>query len=200
MLELDVPQCCRTPDDYLLREDHGGDNRDPLIIVGSGSLVLDIYRFAVLAGYRIIIIDDHPETMTRDRFPLAQAVQCGDIAELLKSCEITDNTSIVIASYHHEWDEVALLAVIHSPARYIGILGNKRKVTAHFSKLNSLGIAESLIDRVFIPVGLDLGGQKTTEIALAVMAEMQAVKYQRPGGFLTIQHVKRGKVERDELF
>ncbi|HBK53771.1 MAG TPA: xanthine dehydrogenase, partial [Syntrophomonas wolfei] len=58
------------------------------------------------------------------------------LVELLKAYDIDENTSIVLLSYHHEFDEAALLTVIYSPARYIGILGNKHKVTAYFSKLN----------------------------------------------------------------
>lgn len=174
--------------------------KDKLIIVGSGSLILDIYQLAVNMDYSISIIDNKAETLNRERFPLANELLLGDIVELLGSMEINANTSIVIASHHHEYDEPALQTVINSPARYIGVLGNKRKVTAYFNKLNAMGIAEELMNRVYIPVGLDLGGQKTSEIALAIMAEIQAVKYGRPGGFLSIKHLKKGIEKREELF
>ncbi len=72
-------------------------------------------------------------------------------------------------------------AVIKSPARYIGVLGNKRKVTAYFAKLSERGITEELLDKVHIPVGLDLGGQRTGDIALSIMAEIQAIKYEQAG-------------------
>lgn len=174
--------------------------RDRLIIVGSGSLILDLYQMARMIGYDITVIDNRPETLTRERFPEAGQLLLGDVVEHLRSCKIDADTSIVIASHHHEWDQAALHAVIGSPARYIGILGNKRKVTAYFSQLNLLNLPESSLDRVHIPVGLDIGGQKTAEIALAVMAEMQAVKYGRSGGFLTIKHGTKGIEKRDELF
>ena len=175
-------------------------SKDQLIIVGSGSLVQDIYHIASILGYYIIIIDQHPETLNRERFPQAHDLLLGDIVEQLNSCHIDENTSIVITSHHHEADQPALQAVVNSPARYIGVLGNKRKVTAHFSKLNSMGVAEDLIDRVHVPIGLDLGGQKTAEIALAIMAEVQAIKYGRPGGFLTIKQIRKGIERREELF
>lgn len=175
-------------------------HKDRLIIIGSGHLVLDIYQIAAIIGYHITIIDDHPETLTRERFPQANQLLLGDVIELLQSCTIDENTSIVIASHHHEWDEAALQAVIRSKARYIGVLGNKRKVTAYFSHLNIMDIPEELINRVYMPIGLDVGGQKTAEIALAIMAEIQAVKYQCPGGFLTIKQATRGIEKREELF
>lgn len=175
-------------------------HKEKLIIIGSGNLILSIYQMAIHLGYRIIIVDNQPDTLTRERFPLAEQLLLGDIAENLGSIEIDANTSVVIASYHHEYDDVAIQAVINSSARYIGVLGNKRKVTACFSRLNALGVDDELMNRVYIPVGLDLGGQKTSEIALSVMAEIQAVKYGREGGFLSVKHIKKGIEKREELF
>lgn len=175
-------------------------HKEQLVMVGSGSLIQDIYHIASILGYHIIIVDSHPETLNRQRFPQASELMLGDVVEQLGAISIDEQTSIIIASHHHEADVAALQAVVNSPARYIGILGNKRKVTAHFSKLNEMGIAEHLIDRVHVPIGLDLGGQKTAEIALAVMAEVQAVKYGREGGFFTIKHIKKGIERREELF
>ncbi len=172
---------------------------DKLIIVGSGNMVQDLYELAIVVGFNISVIDNNPVTLTRERFPLANELLLGDIAELLKSSTIDSNTSIVLISHNHEYDEPALLAVINSPARYIGILGNKRKVTAYFSKLNEMGVAEELMNRVFVPIGLDLGGQKTSEIALAIMAEILAVKYARPGGFMSIRSVTR-EMERHDVY
>ena len=63
-----------------------------------------------------------------------------------------------------------------------------------------MGVDDELMNRVYIPVGLDLGGQKTSEIALSVMAEIQAVKYGREGGFLSVKHIKKGIEKREELF
>ncbi|MGI5880294.1 MAG: XdhC family protein [Syntrophomonadaceae bacterium] len=175
-------------------------HKEKLVIVGSGNLILSIYQMAINLGYRIIIVDNQPDTLTRERFPLAEQLLLGDIGEHLGSIEIDAHTNIVIASYHHEYDDVAIQRVINTPARYIGVLGNKRKVTACFSKLTALGIDDELMNRVYIPIGLDLGGQKTSEIALSVMAEIQAIKYGREGGFLSVKHIKKGIEKREELF
>jgi len=174
--------------------------KEKLIVVGSGNLVMDIYQIALVMGYAVIIADNKPETLNRTRFPLAHELWLGDVIESLKGMTIDDASSIIIASHHHEFDEAALVTVIHSPARYIGMLGNKRKVTAYFSRLNEMGIDEALLSRVHVPVGLDLGGQRTADIALAVMAEVQAVKHGRPGGFLSIKQIKKGIEKREELY
>jgi xanthine dehydrogenase accessory factor len=174
--------------------------KDRLIIVGSGNLVLDIYRMAQIVGYQITIIDSHAETLTRERFPQADQLLLGNAVQLLSSCLIDEKTSIIIASHHHEWDQAALQAVIASPARYVGVLGNKRKVTSYLSNLNLMDISEEWINRVHMPIGLDLGGQRTSEIALAVMAEIQAVKYHRSGGFTTTKYGKRDTEKREALY
>ena len=173
---------------------------DRLIIAGSGPVVLNIYQIAKMIGYRVPIIDNRAQTLTRERFPEASELLLGDIVEQLKSCEIDANTSIVIATHHHEYDEPVLMAVIKSPARYIGALANNQLVSAYYNKLNSLGIPEEFINRFHTPIGLDLGGQKTAEIALAVMAEIQAVKYGCSGGFLTVKQPTKVVEKREELF
>lgn len=159
-------------------------NDDRLIIVGAGTVAQTIYKLARILGYRITVVDNRPEMLTKERFLGANELLLGDIVENLGLCTITENTNIVIATHHHEFDEHALHAVISSPARYIGVLGNRRRVEEYFSNLKQLDIPEDLADRVYSPIGLDLGGSKTSEIALAVMAEIQAVKYQCAGSFL----------------
>lgn len=173
---------------------------DSLIIAGSGNVALNIYRIASIVGYDITVIDNRVETLTWERFPEASELLLGDIVETLKSIDINDSTSIVLVTYQHAFDEAALQAVVESPARYIGIMGNKHKVTAYFSKLNSLGISEELIGKVHVPIGLDLGGQRAAEIALSVVAELQAVKYERAGGYLTIKRAVSRPEIREELF
>jgi len=175
-------------------------NGDRLIIAGSGNVALNIYKIAAILGYNITVIDHRADTLTRERFPEASELLRGDVVELLRACDITETTSIVLVTYNHEFDEPALQVVIKSPARYIGVLGNKRKVTAYFSRLQALGISEELISRVHIPIGLDLGGELAAEIALAAVAEIQAVKYGRLGGFVAIKQVNKETEKHDELF
>lgn len=160
-------------------------NQDSLIIVGAGTVSLNIYKLAKMLGYRTTIVDNRPYMLSKERFPEAHELLLGDIVENLQFCSITENTNIVIATHHHEFDEKSLQAVISSPARYIGVLGNKRRVAGYFKNLEPLHISDEQMKRVHSPIGLDLGGKRTAEIALAVMAEIQAVKYQRSGGFIS---------------
>lgn len=174
---------------------------DRLIIAGSGRVAFFISRFAGVVGYQITVLDHEAETLTQERFPDASELRLGDEVQLLQECNIDTDTSIIIVTQHHENDEAALLAVIDSPARYIGILSNKRAVTAYANKLTSLGITDESMSRVHTPIGLDIGGSTAAEIALAAVAELQAVKYHRPAGFMVVkQKSKRTLKNRDEKY
>lgn len=159
-------------------------NRDHLIIAGAGTVALHVFRFAKMLGYHITVIDNRAEMLTPQRFPEAEELLLGDIAAQLKSCSIAENTNIVIATHHHEFDEQALQAVISSPAMYIGVLGNPRRIEKYLQNLDPATLPSHFRDKIHAPIGLDLGGKQTVEIALAVVAELQAVKYGRTGGFM----------------
>jgi xanthine dehydrogenase accessory factor len=176
------------------------EQKDKIIITGSGNVAWYVYKFASLLDYHIVIIDNDEKMLTRERFPLAGELILGDIVEKISSYDITSADSIVIVTKRHKFDEDVLKTVIYSPARYIGVLSNRHQVGNYFSKLTAMGVADELIEKVHAPIGLDLGGQRAAEIALSVVAEIQAVKYNRPGGFMLIKGRGSGKVKRDELF
>jgi len=176
------------------------ERNDKIIITGSGNVAYYVYKFASLLEYNIVMIDNDAEMLTRERFPLAGELILGDIVEIIRGYDITNEDSIVIVTRRHEFDEAVLKTVIYSPARYIGALSNRRQVGSYFSKLTAMGIADELIEKVHAPIGLDLGGQRAAEIALSVVAEIQAVKYKRSGGFMLIKGRHSEKEERDELF
>lgn len=173
---------------------------DSLIIVGSGNVAWNVYKIGVLLGYQVTVIDNKIDTLTKDRFSDAGQILLGDVMTHLRGCHITETTSIVLTSHHHEHDLLALCEVVDSPARYIGALGNRRKVTAYCAALEAKGVPMELLERVHVPIGLDIGGHKAAEIALSILAEIQAVKYERPGGFVMLQQMRKGIAERDELF
>lgn len=182
----------------MKKETAGGG--DGLIIVGSGNVAWNVYKIAVILGYEVTVIDSREQTLTRARFPQAKQLLLGDVITLLKGCHITETTSIVLSSNHHEWDLPALCGLAGVPVRYIGALGNKRKVTSYYAALEALSVSPRWLEKVHIPIGLDIGGHKAAEIALSVMAEIQAVKYGRPGGIVVLQTRRKGMGERDELF
>ena len=115
-----------------------------------------------------------------ERFPNADEVLAGDMAETLRGIEITPQTYIVLITRGHQYDEPCLREVIHSQAKYIGMIGSKRRVKACFIRFrDEEGIPEELLKRVYAPIGLDIRAESPEEIALSIAAEM--VKIRRGG-------------------
>jgi xanthine dehydrogenase accessory factor len=150
------------------------------VIVGAGHLAIPLVQFAKILGFHITVIDDRVVYANRERFPDVNEVLVGDMAETLRNLEITPNTYIVLITRGHQYDEPCLREIIHSPAKYIGMIGSKRRIKACFIRFRDEDkIPEELLKRVFAPIGLDIKAESPEEIALSIIAEM--VKVRRHG-------------------
>jgi xanthine dehydrogenase accessory factor len=151
-----------------------------VIIVGAGHLAIPLVKFTRLLGFHVTVLDDRLMYASRSRFPDADEVLVGDMAATLGSLEITPQTYIVLITRGHQFDEPCLRQVIRSPAKYIGMIGSRRRVQACFIRFrDEEGIPEELLKRVYAPIGLDIKAESPEEIALAIVAEM--VKVRRGG-------------------
>lgn len=159
-----------------------------LLIVGAGHIAFALYQLAKVLGYYITIIDDRPEMLTRERFPEADELISGDIVTELRRCQTNELTSIVICTYQHTLDEAALAAAIPKPSRYLGMVGSRKKVALCFQHLEAQGVTHENLGKIHTPIGLNLGGETPEEIALAILAEIQAVKYARSADPLHAKH------------
>jgi xanthine dehydrogenase accessory factor len=151
-----------------------------LIIVGAGHIAVPLAKIAKILDFHVTVLDDRILFANRERFPDADAVRVGDMAEELKSTAITPSTYIVLITRGHKYDETCLREIIHSSARYIGMIGSRRRIKACFERFKSEEkIAEEVIARVYAPIGLDIATETPEEIALSIMAEV--VKVRRGG-------------------
>ncbi len=151
-----------------------------VIIVGAGHLAIPLVRFAKILGFHITVLDDRVMYANRERFPDVDEVLVGDMAETLRGIEITPQTYIVLITRGHQFDEPCLREVIHSPAKYIGMIGSKRRIKACFIRFrDEEGIPEELLNRVYAPIGLDIKAESPEEIALSIISEM--IKVRRGG-------------------
>ena len=151
-----------------------------VIIVGAGHLAIPLVKFAKILGFHITVLDDRVIYANRERFPDADEVLAGDMAETLRGIEITPQTYIVLITRGHQFDEPCLREIIHSPAKYIGMIGSKRRIKACFIRFRDEdGIPEELLKRVYAPIGLDIRAESPEEIALSIISEM--VKVRRGG-------------------
>lgn len=146
-----------------------------LILAGAGHVSRAVAELASRLDFRVTVIDDRGEFASADRFPSAGRV-VGEIDAELRKLGIDEATFIVIATRGHARDAAALAAVVNSDARYIGMIGSKRKVQTVFDQLAAQGVDRTRLARVRAPIGLDIGALTVDEIALSIAAELIAVR------------------------
>jgi xanthine dehydrogenase accessory factor len=151
-----------------------------LIVVGAGHIAVPLVRMAKVLDFHVTVIDDRLLFANRERFPDADEVLVGDMAQMLKDMTITSSFYIVLITRGHKYDEPCLREIIHSTAKYIGLIGSRRRLKACFQRFrDEEKIAEELIQRVYAPIGLDIATETPAEIALSILAEV--VKVRRGG-------------------
>lgn len=157
--------------------------RDPvaplprLIIAGAGHVGQALAAQAVLVGFAVTVLDDRPEFCTRDRFPDAVTLMCGDMAQALHQGTVGSDTYIVIVTQGHQVDAAVLEACIRKPAAYIGMIGSTRKIEVMRTDFLTSGLAtEAQFDRIHAPIGLDIGSITASEIGASITAQLIGVR------------------------
>lgn len=147
-----------------------------LIVVGGGHIGRVLAQLAVPLGFHVTVLDDREQFANPQRFPPPVTPVAGDIAATLEEWPIDAGTYIVIVTRGHHHDEVALRAVIGSPARYLGMIGSRRKIRVIFDDLKKDGVTAAQLERVRAPIGLDIGAVTAEEIALSIAAELVSIR------------------------
>lgn len=154
--------------------------RPRLVIAGGGHVALAIAQQALLLDFEVTVLEDRPEFADPVRFGGA-TVLMGDVPATLGSLDFGWSTFLVIATRGHKLDAACVQAAVTTRARYIGLLGSRRKTVLVEEMLREQGVADERITAIHAPVGLDLGGRTPAEIALSVMAEITQVRYRGTG-------------------
>src|SRR5207244_9163849 len=136
-----------------------------------------IAKLGVQLDYDVTVIDDRPEFANRERFPGASEVVNMDMVKAIETMPIGWNSFVIVATRGHKLDSHCLRAAVKTEARYVGLLGSKRKTLLIAHMLRDEGAREERIRAVHAPIGLDLGGRTPAEIALAVMAELSMERF-----------------------
>lgn len=150
-----------------------------LLIVGAGHVGQALGTMAPMLDFRLTAIDDRPDFLSPERFPSATRI-LGDIETQLRRFPIDASTYIVIVTRGHKHDGDALHAVINSPAKYIGMIGSKRKIKTIFEDLASRGVSIEKLCTVHAPIGLEIGAVSVPEIAVSIAAELIAIRRGQP--------------------
>jgi xanthine dehydrogenase accessory factor len=162
-----------------------------LYIFGAGHVAHNVYKVARLAGFDVTVIDDREAYANSERFPDAREVIADDFDAGLKMVDPTESSYIVIVTRGHRDDMRVLRWAVQTPARYIGMIGSKRKVITIYKELENEGLPKHLFDKVMAPIGLDIGAVTPEEIAVAVVAEMIAFKRNVDVSAVQMRHDRR---------
>jgi xanthine dehydrogenase accessory factor len=122
------------------------------------------------------VADDRATYANRERFPDAREVIADDFEQIMARVVPNESSYIVIVTRGHRDDMRLLRWAVQTRAGYIGMIGSKRKTIGIFRELTGQGLAPALFDRVHAPVGLDIGAVTPEEIAVAITAELIAVR------------------------
>jgi xanthine dehydrogenase accessory factor len=148
-----------------------------LLIAGGGHVSQALATAADLAGFDVTVVDDRPEFTDPALFPEGTTTRCGDIPKQVAALSVANDTYIVIVTRGNKLDAATLEACIHAPVTYIGMIGSRRKVSLLRENFIQSGLAtQEEFDRVFAPVGLDIGAVTVPEIAASITAELIAVR------------------------
>jgi xanthine dehydrogenase accessory factor len=147
-----------------------------LYLFGAGHVSLSVCKVAQMAGFEVTVVDDREAYASRERFPEAQEVIADDFERTMARLTPSESSYIVIVTRGHRDDMRVLRWALQTQARYIGMIGSRRKVIAIHKELQREGLPAHLFERVHAPVGLDIGAITPEEIAVAITAELIAVR------------------------
>ena len=152
-----------------------------LFIFGAGHVSMLLVNLAKELGFRTFVVDGRPRFATRERFPQVDELLIGIPSEIAQTLTYNSSSFVVLAAHDYKYDIPVLKTVLKTEAAYIGMLGSKRRGRAILEFLKESGITAEALERVHVPVGLDIGAQTAAEIALSILAEAVAVKSGRHG-------------------
>jgi xanthine dehydrogenase accessory factor len=160
----------------------------PLIIFGAGHDALPVVELARGLGWQTEVVDPQARPISLSRFAMADRVTLSRPEDVAAEVVITPRTLTLLMSHNYSHDLALLRFLLASPARYIGVMGPRKRTERMLSELAAneerLRLEEADMSRLYSPVGLDIGANAPSEIALSIVAEMRAVLDRRRGSSL----------------
>jgi xanthine dehydrogenase accessory factor len=147
-----------------------------LYLFGAGHVAINLCQIAATAGFEVVITDDRSSYATKERFPAAREVHVLDFEAATQLLDPNEGSYIVIVTRGHHDDMRVLRWAVQTRSRYVGMIGSRRKVIEIFKTLRSEGLPANLFERVHAPIGLDIGAITPEEIAVAITAELIAIR------------------------
>ena len=160
-----------------------------LVVLGAGNDAIPLMKFADVLGWDFRIVDRRDTHANKERFPLASQTLVANPDVALNYLSYDNRTFFVLVTHSYKCDYYFLKSLCDADVPYVGILGPKKKLNRMLSELIEGGVplSQAKISTIFSPTGLDIGAETPEEIALSIIAEIQAVLKGKRGGMLTIK-------------
>ena len=133
-------------------------------------------RIGALIGLRVVVIDDRPQFANRQRFPEADQVIVEDFDGVFQHLSLNESAYVVCVTRGHQHDETVMEQALRTPARYLGMIGSRRKTKVILDRLRAKGFPEDALARIHAPIGLEIHADTPEEIAVSIIAEIIAVR------------------------
>jgi xanthine dehydrogenase accessory factor len=158
----------------------------PLVVFGAGHDAMPVVRLAKEIGWHVTLVDHRPAYATRERFPDVDAIVLGSPKEAAPKVVLDSDTIALVMTHNYLRDMDWLQILLPSPVRYLGLLGPRKRTDSLLTDLKDKGVQPSAeqLARLYAPVGLDIGSEGPAEVAMSILAEMQAVMTDHDGGHL----------------
>jgi xanthine dehydrogenase accessory factor len=143
-----------------------------LYVFGAGHVGKAVAILGKLIGYQVIVLDDR-ESFLADIEKLSLNVRVVDYSSLL--VEIDNESLVVIVTRGHQYDEACLRYVMQANAKYVGMIGSKRRILSIYKKLEGSGVLNSKLQTVYAPIGIEIGAKSPMEIAISILAQVISV-------------------------
>jgi xanthine dehydrogenase accessory factor len=147
-----------------------------LYLFGAGHISLPVAKIGKLLGFRVVVVDQDPESADPGRFPEADMILVEQWEQLFPKLQMDDSSYIVILTGNHITDQGVLEWALGTGARYIGMVGSKSKREAMFSHLSAKGVADKSLNRVHFPIGLEIQAETPEEIAVSILAQIIKIR------------------------
>ena len=147
-----------------------------LLVVGASHVAMPLTTLARTLGYHTVVMDGRPRFATRERFADVDELRIGIPSEMIREYALTPSAALVLVAHDYKYDLPVLRHALGTDIGYIGMLGSARRGATILKFLADEGVGDAQLKRVRVPIGLDLGARSAPEIALAILAEIQAAR------------------------
>jgi xanthine dehydrogenase accessory factor len=172
-----------------------------LVVIGAGNDAIPLSNLATVLGWQITIVDGRANYVVSERFPLAHKLVVARAGDVLSKVDCDTRTVFVLMTHNYNYDMALLKELLPLGLTYIGCLGPKKRLIRMVDEITDEqgAIPADQLAPVYGPAGLDIGSENSEEIALSIVAEIQAVLKKRNGSSLTYKNLVHNRTDEQIL-